>query len=105
MQQNSADDFDFEDWAGLYLENPEEFEARRQATLMIELLRQSPEHAQAGRESLDTFDMAVQGRSPDERMKIASSLMMDSIHQLSAELQILKQALEQLEAEPDSPPE
>ena len=96
MQQNSADDFDFDDWAGLYLENPEEFEARRQATLMIELLRQTPEGAASGRRMLDSFELAVQGRSPEERMTIASSLMMDSVHQLSAELQLLQQAVQQL---------
>ena len=102
MQQNSADDFDFDDWAGLYLENREEFEARRQATLMIELLRQMPENARIGRQTLDTFELAAQNRSPDERMRIAASLMMDSVHQLSAELQILKQSLEQLETQAES---
>ncbi len=96
MQQISSDDFDFDDWAGLYLENPEEFEARRQATLMIELLRLTPENAQAGRQALDSFELASQGRSPEERMTIAANLMMDSVHQLSAELQLLKQAVQQL---------
>ncbi|MGQ7847572.1 DUF3135 domain-containing protein [Granulosicoccus sp. 3-233] len=97
MQQNSTDDFDFDDWAGLYVENPEEFEARRQATLMIELMRQTPENARNGRQTLDSFELAVQNRNPEERLKMAASLMMDSVHQLSAELQLLKQALQQLE--------
>jgi len=96
MQQNSTDDFDFDDWAGLYLENPEEFEARRQATLMIELLRLTPENALLGRQALDSFELAVQNRSAEQRMKIAASLMMDSVHQLSAELQLLQQAVQQL---------
>jgi len=33
MTDKAMDNFDFNDWAGLYLENPEEFEARRKAAL------------------------------------------------------------------------
>lgn len=98
MPKNTANDFDFDDWAGLYLENPAEFEARRQAALMLELLRSSsPGGAEAGRRMLDSFDLAVAGRRPEERMNIAANLMMDSLHQLSAELQLLTQELKTLE--------
>lgn len=97
MQNNTADVFDFDDWAGLYLENPAEFEARRQATLMLEMLRCSPDGTEACRQMLDSFELAVEGRRTEERMSIAANLMMDSLHQLSAELQILQLTLQQLE--------
>jgi len=94
MQPDTAASFDFDDWAGLYLENAQEFEARRQAALMIEMSRGTPEQSAAMHAMLESYENAVRGRSPEERMKIAASLMMDSAHQLSAELQLLKQALE-----------
>ncbi|WP_157735749.1 DUF3135 domain-containing protein [Granulosicoccus antarcticus] len=103
MRQNNASEFDFDDWAGLYLENPQEFEARRQATLMIEMTRGSSENATASRALLDAYEKAAKGCSPAQRMKIASEMMMESAHQLSAELQILKQTLEQLDLDVPAP--
>lgn len=97
MQQNKVREFDFEDWAGLYLEDPQEFEARRQAALMIEMTRGSAENAAAARALLAAFDKAALGCSPAQRMHIANEMMMESAHQLSAELQILRQTLEEAE--------
>lgn len=98
MSTQISGDFDFDDWAGLYLENPQEFESRRQAVLMIEMTRRSPEHADAARALLDCFEKAAKGCTPEQRMLIASNMMMESAHQLSAELQILLQALESVES-------
>lgn len=93
MPSKGDSDFDFDDWAGLYLENPREFEARRQAALMIELMRFSPQQAREGRQLLDSYEQAAEGRSADERLQMAAGLMQDSLHQLSAELRLLKQTL------------
>ena len=98
MSRQISGDIDFDDWAGLYLENPVEFESRRQAVLMIEITRRSPEHADAARALLESFEKAAKGRTPEQRMMIASSMMMESAHQLSAELQLLLQALESVES-------
>lgn len=98
MQQDSRSDFDFEDWAGLYLENPQEFEARRQAVLMIELARGTPEQAAKGRALLDAYEKAAKGRSPMERAALAASMMMDSAQELNVELMMLKDALEKLDS-------
>ena len=97
MSQQTSGEFDFDDWAGLYLENPAEFESRRQAVLMIEMTRRSPEHADAARVLLESFEKAAKGRTPEQRMLIASTMMMESAHQMSAELQLLLQALESVE--------
>lgn len=94
MSQQTSGDFDFDDWAGLYLENPEEFEARRQAVLMIEMTRGSAEHAATAKTLLESFEKAATGRTPEQRMIIANNMMMESAHQLSAELQLLMQTLE-----------
>ncbi len=103
MSKQISGDFDFDDWAGLYLENPEEFESRRQAVLMIEMTRHSPEHAAVARTLLDSFEKTAKGRTPEQRMMIASNMMMESAHQLSAELQLLLQALESVESSSPQP--
>jgi hypothetical protein len=98
MQQDSRSDFDFDDWAGLYMENPEEFEARRQAVLMIELARGTPEQAAKGRALLDAYEKAAKGRTPLERAALAGSMMMDSAQELNVELMMLKDSLEKLDS-------
>lgn len=65
MSRQISGDVDFDDWAVLYLENPEEFESRRQALLMIEMTRRSPEHAEATRALLDSFEKAAKGVHPN----------------------------------------
>lgn len=99
MTEQSGTAFDFDDWAGLYLENPEEFEARRQATLMIELMRGSPEQCAAGRELLEAYEKRVKGCDTQERMQVAASMMMESSRELNTELMVLKDALQKIEAD------
>ena len=103
MSQQTSGDFDFDDWAGLYLENPAEFESRRQAVLMIEMTRGSAEHAATARTLLEAFEKAAKGRTAKQRMMIANNMMLESAHQLSAELKILMQALESLETTSPEP--
>ncbi|MFK7891008.1 MAG: hypothetical protein AB8B63_09370 [Granulosicoccus sp.] len=97
MDDNSTTQFDFDDWAGLYLENPQEFEARRKAALMIELTRGSPEQCAAGRAILETYEKRVQGCDTQERLRVAASMMAESARQLGTEWKMLKLELEKLE--------
>jgi hypothetical protein len=97
MAEHLANQFDFEDWAGLYLENPQEFEARRQAALMIELTRGSAEQCAAGRVLLESYEKRVKDCDSQQRMQVAASMMMESVNQLNAELMVLKQALQNTE--------
>lgn len=97
MVEHSAAKFDFDDWAGLYLENPQEFEARRSAALMIELTRGSVEQCAAGRELLEAYEKQVAGCDPQQRMQAAASMMAESARQLNTELMLLKQALQSIE--------
>ncbi|MFK7996496.1 MAG: DUF3135 domain-containing protein [Granulosicoccus sp.] len=94
MAEPSVDQFDFYDWAGLYQENPQEFEAKRSAMLMIELTRGSAKQCAAGRALLESFDKQVQGCDPQERLQVAMSMMAESARQLGTELSILKNALD-----------
>ena len=91
--------FDFDDWAGLYLENPQEFEARRKATLMIEMMRGSAEQCAAGRELLEAYEKRVEGCNSEQRMHIAASMMMESAKELNTELMMLKHTLQSIEAD------
>ncbi|NND93139.1 MAG: DUF3135 domain-containing protein [Granulosicoccus sp.] len=93
MQQNKPGDFDFDDWAGLYIENPQEFEARRQTVLMLEIARGSAVRSSTAHDLLSTFETVAKGCSDQERMLVAAAMMMESVQQLSAELQVLKEAL------------
>lgn len=97
MKKHSAAAFDFDDWAGLYQENPHEFEARRQAALMIELARGTPEQCAAGRALLESYEKRVEGCDSGERMQVAASMMMESARQLNTELMMLKQILKDIE--------
>jgi len=99
MAEQSSMEFDFDDWAGLYLENPQEFEARRQATLMIEMMRGSPEQYAAGKKLLEGYEKRAKGCSAEQRMQIAASMMMDSAQELGTELMLLKDALQKLEVD------
>lgn len=93
MVHHSSDQFDFDDWAGLYMENPREFEARRQAVLMIELAKGSAEQRAAGRAILTCFEQRAKGCDVQERMQVAASMMLESTQQLKTELKVLQQML------------
>jgi len=99
MAEHSADKFDFDDWAGLYIENPQEFEARRSTALMMALMRGSPENYAAGRAMLDAYEKRVEGCDPQERFQVAASMMAESASQLRTELLMLKHTLENIEEE------
>ena len=97
MADNSTAQFDFYDWAGLYQENPQEFEARRSAVLMIELMRGSAEQCASGRKLLDAYEKRVQGCDSQQRLHVAAQMMAESADQLKTELMVLKQALQDIE--------
>ena len=101
MKNQPAPNFDFDDWAGLYLENPQEFEARREAALMIELARGTAEQREKGRALLEAYEKQAQGYDSVQRMQLAASMMVESARELSTELMILKQALQSIEEQKD----
>ncbi len=101
MASQSGVQFDFDDWAGLYLENPEEFEARRKATLMIEMARSTPRQCADGRALLEAYEKRVKDCDPQQRMQVAASMMMESARELNTELMLLKQSVQSIE-EPEA---
>jgi len=97
MADQTNAQFDFEDWAGLYLEDPQEFEARRSAALMIELTRGSAQQCANGRIMLAAFEKRVVGQSSQQRFQVAASMLAESAMQLRTELMVLREALKELE--------
>ena len=95
MTRHCTAEFDFDDWAGLYLENPQEFEARRKAALMIELSRGSERERTAGRAMLDAYERQVSGCNSQERLQVAMRMMAESAQELCTEMQMLKHSLDQ----------
>lgn len=94
MKDNGAPEFDFDDWAGLFIENPQEFEARRQAALMIELSRCNDQQRESGKAILAAFEKRVSGSDAQERIVVAGQMMADSALQLQTELMLLKTMLQ-----------
>jgi hypothetical protein len=103
MADKTTADFDFDDWAGLYIENPEEFEARRKAVLYLAMARGTPDQSAAGRVLLESYEKQVKGQDVQTRLKIASSFMMDSLQQLQSELMLLQHTIEGNEDQPYTP--
>ena len=95
MTKHCTSDFDFDDWAGLYLENPEEFEARREAALMIALSRGTEKQCADGRALLEAYERQVRGCNPQQRLQVAARMMAESAKELGTELQMLQHALEE----------
>lgn len=96
MTEQTAPPFDFDDWAGLYLENPEEFEARRKAVLMLAMTNGTPEQCTAGRALLERYEKLVEGQSAEKRMQVSASMLLDSVQQMQTELMLLKHTVEKL---------
>lgn len=94
MKKQSSTEFDFEDWAGLYLENPEEFEARRKAVLMIEMTCGTASQSDASRTLLDSYEKRVKGLDAQQRMQVSATMLVDSLQQLQTEMMVLKHTLE-----------
>jgi hypothetical protein len=94
MTDQTAPPFDFDDWAGLYLENPEEFEARRKAVLMLAMTKGTSEQCAAGRVLLERYEKQVEGQDAQKRMQVSAAMLLDSVQQLQTELMLLKQSVE-----------
>ncbi|MEZ5649180.1 MAG: DUF3135 domain-containing protein [Burkholderiaceae bacterium] len=86
-------EFDFDDWARLYQQDPQAFEARRQAVLALELAKGTPAQAAAARQMLTTFERTHQNAGPDERMIGAGKMMLDSVRTLNEQMGALGDAL------------
>jgi len=104
MGKQQTSDFDFDDWAGLYLENPEEFEAKRQAALMIEMTKGTAEQSARGRALIESYEERVKGLDTQQRIRVSASFMMDSLQQLQTELMLLKHTIEEAQKQPASEP-
>lgn len=97
MAEQTTSQFDFDDWAGLYIENPEEFEARRKAVLMIEMAKGTPEQSAQGRALLESYEKRVKGCDLQQRLQVSASMMMESVKELNTELLMLKHSIQELE--------
>lgn len=94
MDDHSVTQFDFDDWAELYKSNPEEFEARRSSALLLELAKGTSEQRSAAFAMLESFEARAKGCNSQQRMELAASMMTESLKELSTELLILKDAVE-----------
>lgn len=97
MDDNSISEFNFDDWAELYKKNPEEFEARRSAALMLELASGTSQQRAAAFAVLESFESRAKACDPQQRMELAASMMTESLSELSTELMVLKKAVEDFE--------
>lgn len=90
--------FDFSEWANLYAQNPEEFEARREAALQAVLDKASPSSKKALEHAMFRIRMnAERSKSPLQRAMGAMGLMWESLDKLktsSAELHTEVKAFE-----------
>lgn len=90
---NAAPAFDFNEWATLYQQDPQAFEARRQALLAIEIAKGGV-HAPAGRRLLQQLEARLDGQSDAERIRLSMQAMADSARSLAAQMGSLKDDLQ-----------
>lgn len=93
---DKAPDFDFDEWAQLYREDPVAFEARRQAVLALEIAKAGPAGAPAKR-TLQRLEHYLEGKSDTERMRQSMVWMVASMRQLSDKMTALGEAVGTLE--------
>lgn len=96
MTDHSASQFDFDDWAELYKDNPQEFEIRRSAALMFEVARGSSKQRTDAYAMLESFERRAEGCDTQQRLKLSASMMTDSLGELSTELMMLRLAIQNL---------
>ncbi len=87
------DDFNFDDWADLYREDPVAFEARRQAVLAMTLAKAPLEQAEPVRNLLREYDRRVEGLSDRQRIETATMMAVESMNELAERLQTLRRTL------------
>ncbi|MFZ9406089.1 MAG: DUF3135 domain-containing protein [Burkholderiaceae bacterium] len=93
VRLNAAPAFDFDEWAALYQQDPQAFEARRKALLTIEVAR-SGIHASQARVLVDRLEQELDGKSDLERVSLSMLALLSAASQLTSELQTLALALE-----------
>jgi hypothetical protein len=89
---NAAPEFDFDEWAELHRRDPEAFEARRRALLAIEIAR-GGSHAAEAKAMVERLEAQLDGKSPDERARLALLAMVASARQMTEKLDDLSQSL------------
>ncbi|MFZ4758121.1 MAG: DUF3135 domain-containing protein [Burkholderiaceae bacterium] len=89
---NAAPEFDFDEWAELHRRDPDAFEARRRALLAIEIAR-GGSHAAEAKAMVERLEAQLDGKSPDERARLALLAMVASARQMTEKLDDLSQSL------------
>lgn len=89
---NAAPEFDFDEWAELHRRDPDAFEARRRALLAIEIAR-GGSHAAEAKAMVERLEAQLDGKSPDERARLALLAMVASARQMTDKLDDLSQSL------------
>ncbi len=90
-------DFDFDEWADLYRQDPQAFEARRQAMLALEIAKHRA-HAGPARQMLDAMQARLDRSAEHERLNVAFGFMVDSLARLTREMADLRHAAAQVDA-------
>lgn len=90
-------DFDFDEWADLYRQDPQAFEARRQAVLALEIAKHRA-HAGPARQMLDTMQAQLEACDEPERLNVAFGFMADSLARLTREMADLRHTVAQIDA-------
>jgi len=103
IQFNAAPAFDFDEWAALYRQDPDAFEARRKALLTIEVAR-SGRHAPQARAMLERLEQQLEGKSDADRIKLSMLAMQAAATRLVDELQALSTAMNAAKNQHPAPP-
>lgn len=86
--------FNFEEWVALAERDPEMFEARRRALLAIEIAR-GGEHAPLAKAMLERMESQLEGKSPEERVRLSQLEMLSSTREMAQRMSELSAQLKQ----------
>jgi len=81
---NNFGGFTFEEWAQLFKDNPEEFERCRIQALETFIENADPENRDRLQRLLSAFDTAVEGKSTEERLQIATTMLEGRVFELAS---------------------
>ncbi|HYF60212.1 MAG TPA: DUF3135 domain-containing protein [Burkholderiaceae bacterium] len=91
---NAAPAFDFDEWAALYRDDPQAFEARRRALLAIEIAKGGA-HAEAAKSMIARLDAQLEGKDDAERMRLSMLAMVASARRMTDRLTELARLMEE----------
>lgn len=89
-------EFNFDEWAALYRENPEEFERKRKQVIEAEILKAPVEHRAQLRILQMDCDGIRQAMPPLEATVEMSKLMINKLNELKAPLTQLREIYEDI---------